>query len=406
MANRWSDDNKTLPTPTIYAPTTPIASPAPPPMVDRDSMARERMRRRRVRSRRRGADWAWVVIAGAMLSVVIIVSMSMTFILRASQDGVAVLPTAAANLPTPVNARQDLAALANIGAGDLVTLDDGRSIVLAPWDGSSRYTLLVMGLDRRPNERGLAYRTDTMMLVSIDPTTQSVGILSIPRDLYVDVPGYGELQRVNSAMVLGELQQPGYGPQLTMQTVQYNLGIRVYDYVLMDFNAVISLIDVLGGVDIVLERDLIDYQYPDMNFGYDPLILRAGPQHLDGATALKFARTRHGDNDFERARRQQQLMYALRDRVLSANMLPQLIVQSPSILSALNNNLYTSLTVDRIIQLGLYLRDIPTDNIRTGVIDGDYLAGYVTQSGAQVLVPRRSILSNLLTEVFGQNYSE
>ena len=115
---------------------------------------------------------------------------------------------------------------------------------------------------------------------------------------------------------------------------------------------------------------------------------------------------RHGDNDFERARRQQQLLYALRDRVLSANMLPQLIIQSPSILSALNNNLYTSLTVDRIIQLGLYLRDIPTNNIRTGVIDGDYLAGYVTQSGAQVLVPRRSILSNLLTEVFGPNYSE
>ncbi|MBC7872295.1 MAG: LCP family protein, partial [Chitinophagaceae bacterium] len=183
-------------------------------------------------------------------------------------------------------------------------------------------------------------------------------------------------------------------------------GIRVHNYVAMDFNGVTQLIDILGGVDIDVPYNIADYEYPDMNYGYDPLILQAGLQHMDGSLALKFARTRHGDNDFERARRQQMVLYALRDRVLDLNMLPSLIVQSPSLLTALNQNVYTDLNLDQMIQLALTLKDIPTENIRPGVIDGDYIMDFVTPEGAQVLVPRRALLSNLLSEIFGSNYSE
>jgi len=376
--------------------------PPPPPGNGRDSAARERMRRRRVSNRSGGGEWAWVVIALTLLGVVVIVSMSVFVLLRASQAEPEFI--AAAALPTAVDARASLGL--NGTPVQQLTLNDGRSITLIPWDGNSRFSVLVVGLDRRPGETGLAYRTDTMLVVSLDPASNSLGVLSIPRDLYVEVPGYSELQRVNSPMVLGELRQPGFGPQLMMQTVQYNLGIRVHDYVAVDFNTFVKVIDTIGGVDIDVPYNISDPQYPDMNYGYDPFYIRAGLQHLDGLTALKYARTRHGDNDFQRAQRQQQVLYAIRDKILDLDMLPQLIVQAPTLWNDLSTGVSTGLTFDQIIQLALYLKDIPGENIKTGVIDEHYTIGYTTSQGASVLVPDRAQLGPLMVDVFGANYSQ
>lgn len=417
-AESWSNDDITLQTPsqTDYPiPPTykPIPEPAhfrddftPPPSLARESAARARMRRRKLRSRSRGSEWAWVIVAFALLSAVIVTSMSLALLVRASQTSTDAIPTNIAVLPTPVDARTDFTSLTAIEGGERVTLDDGRTITLTPWDGSSRFTILMMGLDRRPGETGLAYRTDTMMLVSIDPATDRIGILSIPRDLYVEVPGYQQLQRVNSPMVLGELAQPGYGPRLTMQTVQYNLGIRVHEYLAVDFNAVITVVDALGGIDVDVPYDIVDYQMPDLYFGYDPLILRAGQHHLNGYEALRYARTRHGDSDFARAERQQQVLYAVRDRVLNLNMLPQLIISAPGMLAHLSENVYTGLTVDQMIQLALYVKDVPPENIHTGVVDGRYIMPYTTSQGWSVLVPNRSMLGELMISIFGDNYSQ
>lgn len=385
-------------------PRADMLRPPPPPTATHESAARERMRRRRV-STRRGGEWAWVVIAGALFSVVVVISLSVFVMLRATQAQEQIVPTAAVVLPTPVDAR-DLTINGTPVDGQQLTMADGRSIILTPWDGTSRFTVLVVGLDRRPGETGLAYRTDTMMLVSIDPTTQTLGLLSIPRDLYVEVPGYSELQRVNSPMVLGEIRQPGYGPELMKQTVQYNLGIRVHDYVAVDFNTFITIVDTIGGVDIDVPYAINDLQYPNMDYGYDPFYIRAGLQHLDGATALKYARTRHGDNDFARAERQQMVLYAIRDKVLSLDMLPQLIVQAPTLWNALQEGVSTGLTFDQIIQLVWYLKDVPAENIKTGVIDSSYTIGYSTPQGASVLVPDRARMGELMVEVFGTNYSE
>lgn len=380
----------------------------PPPTLMRESAARERMRRRRVQSRNtQGDEWAWVILAAALLGVVIIISMGISVLLRTSVDRAEVLPTAAAVLPTPVDARDDFSRLGlSGGAAEQIFLNDGRSIALTPWNGTSRFTMLVMGLDRRPGETGLAYRTDTIMLISLDPITSSIGILSIPRDLYVEVPGYRQLQRVNSPMVLGELRQPGFGPQLALQTVQYNLGIRIHDYLILDFMTFIQFIDLIGGIEMDIPYNISDPLYPDMNYGYDPFYIRAGQQQLDGRTALKYARTRHGDNDFQRAQRQQLVLYAVRDKLLNPEILPQLIVNSPSLWATFSQGVYTGLSMEQAIQLALYLKDIPPDNIRTGVIDQRYIMNYTTPEGASVLVPNRASLGDLMVEVFGPTYSQ
>jgi LCP family protein required for cell wall assembly len=366
-----------------------------------ESHARERMRRRRVRPRE-GNEWAWAVIGVTMLGIVLLIGMSLSLLLRTATTEREFIPTAGAVLPTSIGS---VASAADLQPAEQIILNDGRSFALTPWNGVSRFTVLVMGLDRRPGESGLAFRTDTMVLVSVDPVTRSMGILSIPRDLYVEVPGYNELQRVNSAMVLGELRQTGYGPELTMQTVQYNLGIRVHDYVAIDFSAFIRFVDAIGGITMEIPYNISDPLYPDMNYGYDPFYIRAGLQQLDGATALKYARTRHGDNDFQRAQRQQAVINAIRDRILNPENLPQLVIQSPSIWTSLRDGLYTDLTFEQVIQLGLYLRDIPQDNIRTGVINELYTIPY-TARGASVLVPDRARIGLLMTEIFGPNYFE
>ena len=138
-----------------------------------------------------------------------------------------------------------------------------------------------------------------------------------------------------------------------------------------------------------------------MNFGYSPFYISAGLQVLDGQTALKYARTRHGDNDFQRAERQQAVMYAIRDKLLDPAHLPELVIQSPGLWAALQDGIYTDLTLEQSLQLALYLKDIPGGNVRTGVIDDRYAIDYTTPEGAQVLVPDRERLSELLIRVFG-----
>lgn len=409
-APTWTNGNRVEspiaepPKPLAYFSRTTV--PPPPPLLNRESAARVRARRRRVNGRRSSGEWVWVIIAGALLSVAIVFSMGVAIFLRASQAEQEVIATSVVDLsqlPTPVSFRREADQFVT---GQSITLDNGYSMILEPWDGTSRFTVLFMGLDRRPGERGLAYRTDTMMLLSLDPATKQMGMLSIPRDLFVEVPGYSELQRINSPMVLGEMRQPGLGPQLAMQTVQYNLGIRVHDYILLDFTAVIELIDAIGGISITTDRTINDRLYPDMNYGYDPFYLPAGTHHLNGHDALRYARTRHGDNDFERAGRQQDVIYAIRERVLDLEKLPQLIVQAPSILNALNDNINTSMSLQQMIELAWYMRDVPAENISSGVLGPGYVQGYRTPQGASVLIPNRSRMGTLLAEVFGANYSE
>lgn len=406
-SNERSGEEASIPSPRPIYSTKDYAdkrnAPPPPPPDMLRSNARERALKRRANAKNSVADWAWVVIAGTMFAVVLVVSFGALVYVQAMQAGVVAIPTAELELPTPVVVHNDYS---GVELGETLVMQDGTSVELVPWDGQSRFTMVLVGLDRRPGETGLAYRTDTMLIVSIDPATNSIGILSLPRDTYVVIRGYASRQRINSALVFGELERAGYGPTLMMETVQNNFGIRINDYMIVDFQAFIDVVDAIGGIDVTIDYTINDPQYPNMNYGYDPFYLPAVTHHLMGYDALRFARTRHGDSDINRAERQQQAIFAIRDRILDLDMVPTLLAQSPNLWASLQDNVYTGLSFEQLIQLALYVKDVPRENIVTGVVDYRYLQSWSTPEGASVLIPNNGRLPQLMIEVFGENYND
>lgn len=267
-----------------------------------------------------------------------------------------------------------------------------------PWQGSQRITVLLMGIDRRPGDPFIS-RTDTMMLLSFNPATNQASILSVPRDLYVVIPGYGR-DRINTAFVYGARgNNPAGGAALSMQTITYNLGIPIDHYILVDFNAVVQTVDALGGIDVNVPFDIYDPTYPDMYYGYDPLYIPAGWQHMDGALALKYARTRHVDNDFGRAQRQQQVVLAVRDHMLNMGV-GDLLRQVPFLFQQVGEGVRTDLSLDQILRLAKTASDIPAENIRSDVLDYDYVISYTTEAGASVLVLVNDKAASLIQSLF------
>jgi LCP family protein required for cell wall assembly len=383
-----------------YNPAIPLDdSPAVSP---RHGRARERVRRRHEGQGQRTlhlprlmlprlalprptwGNLTWGVIALAFVGVAGVISLIM------------LVASGAPPIPSPTATTARIAAMGTPTATPPISV--------RPWDGKQRFTILVLGLDKRPGDAGSGYSTDTLILVSIDPATKSIGMLSIPRDLYVVIPGQSAMQRVNSAYALGELQQPGTGPKLAMQTVQYNFGLPVNSYVVVSFDAVIGLVDAMGGIDIDVPVTIDDPEYPDMNYGYDPLYIPAGPTHMDGQLALKYARTRHQDTDFDRAGRQQQVIMAIRQKALKPDVLPRLVGQAPALWDRLSKGVLTDLTLDQALSLGWYVKDIPLTSIKRGTVRDQY--ALATQyNGDTVLTPNRALLGELLTQVFGPDYN-
>ena len=221
-----------------------------------------------------------------------------------------------------------------------------------------------------------------------------------PRDLWVEIPGRGQ-DRINTAYVTGETTKfPGGGPALAKKTVQYNLGEPIHYYFRVNFAAFQQLIDLIGGVDVYVEREINDPTYPNMNYGYDPLRIPAGWQHMDGALALKYARTRHGSSDFERMHRQQQVMLAVRDQVTRLNLLPKLLPRAREIATTLGGSIQTDLTLDQLVRLVQLGSEIDRARIRTATIDETMTSGWITPQGASVLVPDRAKMSVLHGLIF------
>jgi LCP family protein required for cell wall assembly len=297
----------------------------------------------------------------------------------------------------------DLQPLPQAGIIPIPTFPEGQSLptpiptseVLA---NSDHVNILLMGIDRRPGEPFIS-RTDTMMLVSIDTEKPAASILSIPRDLYVVIPGIGR-DRINTAFVYGSVgNNPAGGAELAKQTVEYNLGVPVHHYFMVDFNAVTQGIDTIGGIDVNVPTEIFDPTFPDMNYGYDPFYVAAGLQHFDGATALKYARTRHQDNDFYRARRQQQVIMAVRDKILGLGV-AEMIEQAPTRFQQFSQTFRTDLSLNDIIGLSQAVADIPSENIRNEVLDHNYVTSYYTETGASVLIPINELIAPLLREMF------
>ncbi|HJW84824.1 MAG TPA: LCP family protein, partial [Anaerolineae bacterium] len=269
---------------------------------------------------------------------------------------------------------------------------------LPVWSGLERVNILLLGVDEREVEEG-PWRTDTLILLTIDPATRTAGMLSIPRDLWVPIPGYDLEGKINTAHFVGDAQgYPGGGPALAMATLQYNFGIPVQHYVRLNFSGFERLIDLVGGIDIYVAQAIDDPQYPDSGFGYEPLHIDAGWQHMDGRLALKYARTRHTEfGDFDRAHRQQQVILAVRDRVIQAGMLPTLIGQAGSLVQTLGDSVKTNLTLDQLVQLAGLASKIDLQNIQSLVIEPSMTLSYLapTDPPQYVLVPIREEIRRL-----------
>ena len=260
---------------------------------------------------------------------------------------------------------------------------------LPTWTGTDRITILLMGIDEREQEEG-PWRTDSMMIVTLDPVTMKAGVLSIPRDIWVEIPGY-ESGRINTAYFLGDLTDyPGGGPALAMETIRHNFAIPVDHYVVINFHAFVALVDEIGGIDIDVPETIDDPYYPDYNYGYDPLHIEAGHHHFDGEMALKYARTRHsGHGDFDRARRQQQVALAILEKVKQPDVLAHLVARAPKLYETLQASVRTDLKLDQIIALGVLASKVKPEDIRFAVVDESCTLPYTTPDGAMVLVPIR-----------------
>ncbi len=298
--------------------------------------------------------------------------------------------------PTPVGA-----AHSGTNNGQANSSNPSGSVIPQKWAGAERVTVLVMGIDRRLIDVDRAYRTDTMLLVSVDPVAKTAVILSIPRDLWVEVPGYG-VNKINTANFTGDsFDYPGGGPAIAVKTIEYNLGINVDYYVRLDFTAFETFVDTISGIDVDVPEAIADPEYPDGANGYEPFYLAAGPQHLNGHDALRYARTRHtSQGDIDRAHRQQQVILAVRDKVLSLNMLPTLIAKAPVLYQTLNANITTDLTLEQIVSLALLGQDIPKENIQSVVIDYQYVTEGTTPDNQQVLIPLRDKIRELRDRLF------
>jgi len=265
--------------------------------------------------------------------------------------------------------------------------DPGIISNLTPWDGAGRVTILILGLDYRDWASREKYsRSDTMILLTLDPLTKTAGMLSIPRDMWVAIPGFDH-GKINTAYFLGEAYKyPGGGPALAVKTVEQFLGVPINYYAQIDFGAFVRFIDELGGVKIdVPEKITIDL----IGDGAETKkTLKPGVQVLPGEWALAYARNRStGGGDFDRADRQQQVIMAMRNQILSFNMLPTLITKAPILYKELSSGINTNMSLDEVLKLALLAKDVQSENINRAVIGEEYILFARSPDNLSILIP-------------------
>jgi len=237
------------------------------------------------------------------------------------------------------------------------------------WDGASRITVLLIGLDYRDWTAGEgAPRSDTMILLTIDPQTKTAGMMSIPRDMWVNIPGFG-YSRINTAYSSGEgAKLPGGGPALAVKTVEQFIGVPIQYYAQIDFYTFIEFIDLIGGIDVYNDENL---RLDRIGTGKDKIILTCcGWRTLDGEAALAYARIRKTDGgDVDRAKRQQKVILGIRNKVLNPKKFPVLLRKANKFYDEFSAGIRTNMPFETALQLGVLAKDIPIESIKQGVID-------------------------------------
>jgi len=252
-------------------------------------------------------------------------------------------------------------------------------------EGRINFLLLGIGVEGHMG----ADLTDTIMVASFDLKEGNVSLISIPRDLYIKVPDIG-YEKINAVYTSGNQEgYPGGGGALMKKTIGDILGLPIHYYVVIDFDGFKEIVNILGGIDIKVEKDIYDYEYPSPDErGVSPFILKKGDYHMDGDLALKYARSRKSTSDFDRARRQQQVLLAIKEKAFEKKIItnPKKVYE---IFSALEKNIKTDLQLPEIAHGVELAQKFQLKNINNLVLD-DSADGFLyadNVNGAYVLKP-------------------
>ncbi len=285
---------------------------------------------------------------------------------------------------------------------------------------NDRINILLLGIGG-PGHEG-SNLSDTNIIASIRPTTKDVALISIPRDLMVKMPVYN-YQKINAVHAYNELRNPGLGPELSRQFFAEQFETPIPYYIRVDFKAFEDIIDAVGGITVNVGKSFVDYRYPNPGKAegadcvgeteaspcrYLKVSFTTGEEKMNGRRALMFARSRHGSNgegsDFARSRRQQQVLLALKEKVLSLGTLGNPVALK-NIMDSVANHVSTNLTFNDLLAMAGFARTIESEKVKTVVLDDngrDLLTGVRNQLG-DVLVPRSGsfkAINELIANVF------
>lgn len=267
----------------------------------------------------------------------------------------------------------------------------------APRPLDQTFNILLLGSDQRPGEH--AWRTDTIMIAAVDFPNKRIGLVSLPRDLWLDIPGYGK-SRINMADFVGEyeVKYPGGGPALLQRVISDTFGIPVQRYIRMNLTAFERAIDTIGGVTVNIECPLLeatpDPHNPDklVEVYYD-----VGPHHFDGREARLYASYRYYTGDWDRARRQQQVLMAIREQALQLNM----ITKVPELWVTFHDAFQTDLTLKEVLDLTTFgLLQMDMKDVHGVVIDYRLVTPYTTPGGGAVLLPKIPEITQAVDNIF------
>jgi LCP family protein required for cell wall assembly len=240
--------------------------------------------------------------------------------------------------------------------------------------------IMLLGSDQRPNDGG--FRTDTIILLTLNPAEGTAHLTSFPRDLYVYIPGW-TVQRINTAFAHG-------GFETLALTMEYNFGVHPDHYVLINLWSFMDVIDSLGGIDVEVGRTLCDHR--DDHGTY---CVEQGVEHMDGETALWYVRSRYSTSDFDRGRRQQEVILAAFDKVISLDGLRQ----APELYDIYVDNVSTDMQFDDLAEYLPLAADLArTQNIERFYIGPQQVVNWINYSGAMVLLPIRSAVLDVMRQ--------
>ncbi|MBN2503318.1 MAG: LCP family protein [Anaerolineales bacterium] len=245
----------------------------------------------------------------------------------------------------------------------------------------NQINILLLGSDKRPN--GTAYRTDVILLLTLNTELGTVNVTSFPRDLYVFIPGWG-MDRINTAHFRGDFE-------LVSLMFEYNFGVRPDHYAMVSFSGFKQIIDLLGGIDVQVEKELTDHRT-----GYNWYTVSPGTMHMDADTALWYVRSRKTTNDFDRTRRQQEVLQGIFMRLVSLDALSK----APEIYDNLDEFVKTDLTFADMVPLLPLAGKVATDgsNINRYAINSEHVTSWLTYEGAQVLLPNQDLVRSVMLE--------